>query len=164
MRHLALPWDAAGSPQQNGALASSIGHDAHNIIVVGTNDDDMAMAVNRLIALQGGFVVVAGGSVLGELALPIAGLMSDQPAEAVESRLRTLRTTVRRLGCTLDEPFVQMAFLPLSMNSAPQDHRLRADRRRSPSGNLARRRGPDDSAWTVIGCKARVPVAINSSR
>jgi adenine deaminase len=98
-----------------GAIASSIGHDAHNIIVVGLDDADMALAVNRLIELQGGFVAVRGGAVLGELALPVAGLMSDQPAETVEAGLRSLRASVRDLGCHLAEPFVQMAFLPLSV-------------------------------------------------
>jgi adenine deaminase len=98
-----------------GAIASSIGHDAHNIIVVGHDDADMALAVNRLIQLQGGFVAVRGGAVLGELALPVAGLMSDRPAEEVEAGLRSLRASVRELGCQLAEPFVQMAFLPLSV-------------------------------------------------
>ena len=98
-----------------GAIASSIGHDAHNIIVVGLDDADMALAVNRLITLQGGFVAVRDGAVLGELALPIAGLMSDRPAEEVEASLRALRAAVRDMGCHLSEPFVQMAFLPLSV-------------------------------------------------
>ncbi len=99
----------------DGAIASSIGHDAHNVIVVGSNDADMAMAVNRLIELQGGFVAVQDGAVREELALPIAGLMSDRPAEEVEQRLRALRTVLRDMGCQLEEPFVQLAFLPLSM-------------------------------------------------
>jgi adenine deaminase len=98
-----------------GAIASSIGHDAHNIIVVGHDDADMALAVNRLIALQGGFVATRDGAVLGELALPIAGLMSDRSAEEVEASLRSLRAAVREMGCRLSEPFVQMAFLPLSV-------------------------------------------------
>jgi adenine deaminase len=98
-----------------GAIASSIGHDAHNIITVGSNDADMAVAVNRLIELQGGFVAVRDGRVLEDLALPIAGLMSDRPAEEVEQRLRILRDTLRTMGCRLEEPFVQLAFLPLSM-------------------------------------------------
>ena len=98
-----------------GAIASSIGHDAHNIITVGSNDADMALAVNRLIELQGGFVAVQDGVVLADLALPIAGLMSDRPAEEVEHRLRILRDRLRDMGCRLDEPFVQLAFLPLSM-------------------------------------------------
>ena len=98
-----------------GAIASSIGHDAHNIIVAGMNDDDMAVAVNRLIEMQGGFVAVSDGQVRADLALPIAGLMSDQPAGIVESKLRHLRAAVGALGCHLAEPFVQMAFLPLSV-------------------------------------------------
>lgn len=98
-----------------GAIASSIGHDAHNIIVVGANDADMAVAVNRLIALQGGFVAARDGEVQAELALPLAGLMSDRPADEVEQTLRTLRAAVWNMGCRLEEPFVQMAFLPLSM-------------------------------------------------
>jgi len=99
----------------HGAIASSIGHDAHNIITVGDNDADMALAVNRLIELQGGFVAAQDGAVLADLALPIAGLMSDRPAEEVEQALRILRDHLRAMGCLLDEPFVQLAFLPLSM-------------------------------------------------
>jgi adenine deaminase len=100
---------------RGGAIASSIGHDAHNIIVIGLTDADMAVAVNRLISLQGGFVAVCDGTVRGELALPVAGLMSDLPAADVEAALRALRQEVRGMGCTLAEPFVQMAFLPLSV-------------------------------------------------
>jgi adenine deaminase len=100
---------------QAGAIASSIGHDAHNIIVVGQSDADMAVAVNRLIDLQGGFVAVRDGQLLADLPLPVAGLMSDRPAGEVEAMLRRLRACVRTLGCMLDEPFVQMAFLPLSV-------------------------------------------------
>jgi len=99
----------------HGAIASSIGHDAHNIITVGDNDADMALAVNRLIDLQGGFVAARDGAVVADLALPIAGLMSDRPAEEVEQALRILRDHLRAMGCLLDEPFVQLAFLPLSM-------------------------------------------------
>jgi adenine deaminase len=98
-----------------GAIASSVGHDAHNIIVVGQSDADMAVAVNRLVALQGGFVAARDAEVLAELPLPVAGLMSDRSAGEVEALLRALRACVRALGCTLDEPFVQMAFLPLSV-------------------------------------------------
>ena len=99
---------------RRGALASSVGHDSHNVCVVGATDDDMALAVNRLIELQGGFVAVKDGAVLAELPLPLAGLMSDLPFEAVEARLRALRAAVREdMGCPLDEPFLQLAFLPL---------------------------------------------------
>jgi adenine deaminase len=98
---------------REGALASSVGHDSHNLCVVGASDADMAVAVNRLIELQGGFVAVRDGRVLGELALPVAGLMSDQDFETVEKGLRALRASVRAMGCALPEPFLQLAFLPL---------------------------------------------------
>ncbi len=96
-----------------GALASSVGHDSHNICVVGASDADMAIAVNRLIDLGGGFAAIRDGQVLAELPLPIAGLMSDRPFEEVEAGLRRLREAVRSMGCALSEPFLQLAFLPL---------------------------------------------------
>jgi len=102
-----------GFGPMHGALGSTIGHDCHNIIVVGDRDDDMALAANRLIELQGGIVAVAGGRVLAELALPIAGLMSDRPLAEVEPKLRHLRTVTHEMGCALAEPFLQLAFLPL---------------------------------------------------
>jgi adenine deaminase len=98
---------------RGGALASSVGHDSHNICVLGDSDPDMAVAANRLIALGGGFVAVSGGEVRAELALPIAGLMSDQPFETVTQKLELLRAAVSGMGCVLDEPFVQLAFLAL---------------------------------------------------
>ena len=98
---------------RRGALASSVGHDSHNICVVGAGDDDMAAAVNRLLALGGGLVAVEAGRVLAELALPFAGLMSLAPFETVRQDLTTLRTAVRAMGCLLPEPFLQLAFLPL---------------------------------------------------
>ena len=98
---------------QDGALVSSIGHDSHNVCVVGANDEDMAVAVNRLIELGGGFVAARGGHVLAELALPFAGLMSLDPFEVVRGRLDILRDAVRAMGCPLAEPFLQLAFLPL---------------------------------------------------
>lgn len=98
---------------QNGALASSVGHDSHNITVLGMNDADMAVAANRLIELQGGFVVVADGCILADFALPIAGLMSELPHEQVHTGLIPLRKAAASLGCRLPEPFLQIAFLPL---------------------------------------------------
>lgn len=98
---------------ERGAIASSIGHDSHNVCVIGCNDADMAVAVNRLIELKGGFAAAADGKVIAELALPVAGLMSDRPFEEVEQGLRRLREAARALGTTLHEPFLQMAFLPL---------------------------------------------------
>lgn len=96
-----------------GALASSVGHDSHNVCVVGADDGDMAVAVNRLIELGGGFVAVADGQVLGEIALPMAGLMSLKPFAAVREDLIAMRPVVASLGCRLAEPFLQLAFLPL---------------------------------------------------
>jgi adenine deaminase len=98
---------------QRGAIASSVGHDSHNLTVVGADDADMAAAVNRLIDIEGGFVVVENGQVLAELALPIAGLMSQEDAPAVLRKLQALRQAAARIGCTLPEPFLQVAFLPL---------------------------------------------------
>jgi adenine deaminase len=98
---------------KRGAIASSIGHDSHNITVVGANDADMALAANRLGELQGGFAVVAGGKVLAELALPVAGLMSLLDFEGVREKLIPLRAAAKCLGVVLAEPFLQVAFLPL---------------------------------------------------
>lgn len=98
---------------QRGALASSVGHDSHNLCVVGSNDADMAAAVNRLIELGGGFAIVVDGQVQAELPLPVAGLMSLEPYEIVREQLLTLRGAVRGLGCPLPEPFLQLAFLAL---------------------------------------------------
>ncbi|WP_374652798.1 adenine deaminase [Dongia sp.] len=96
-----------------GAIASSIGHDSHNICVVGAADADMALAVNRLIDLGGGFVLAANGKVLADMPLPLAGLMSDRDFRSVAHEIKALRSAVRDLGCPLAEPFLQMAFLPL---------------------------------------------------
>ena len=98
---------------KRGAIASTVCHDHHNIAVVGANPDDMAFAVTRLGQIEGGFVVAEGGRVLAELALPIAGLMSLEPFEAVRDSLIALRAAARSLGVTLEEPFLQLAFLCL---------------------------------------------------
>jgi adenine deaminase len=98
---------------RQGALASSVGHDSHNLCVVGANDEDMAVGINRLIALGGGFVAVQAGRILAELPLPFAGLMSLQPFDAVRQDLYTLRAATQAMGCLLPEPFLQLAFLAL---------------------------------------------------
>jgi adenine deaminase len=98
---------------KTGAIASSVGHDSHNITVVGVSDDDMALAVNRIRQLRGGFVVAQDGKITAELALPIAGLMSLEPFEAVAHQLHVLRDAARALGCVLPEPFLQVSFLAL---------------------------------------------------
>lgn len=98
---------------KRGAIASSVGHDSHNITVVGASDEDMAVAVNRLIELGGGFVTADGGAVTAELALPIAGLMSLKSFEDVAHDLHVLREAAKALDCVLPEPFLQVAFLAL---------------------------------------------------
>ena len=98
---------------QRGAIASTVCHDHHNIAVVGADYADMALAANRLGQIEGGFVVVEGGRILAELALPLAGLMSLEPFEVVRDALVALRCAARTLGVTLEEPFLQLAFLCL---------------------------------------------------
>ena len=98
---------------KRGAIASSIGHDSHNITVVGASDEDIALAVNRIRELKGGFAVADNGRITAELALPVAGLMSDRPFEEVAGKLHKLRDAARAIGCTLPEPFLQVAFLAL---------------------------------------------------
>lgn len=96
-----------------GAIASTVCHDHHNIVCVGVDYADMAVAVNRLGEIEGGFVVVENGRVLEELALPMAGLMSLERFEVVRDRLVDLRAAAKSLGVSLQEPFLQLAFLAL---------------------------------------------------
>jgi adenine deaminase len=98
---------------KRGAIAASVGHDSHNITVCGVDDADMAVAVDRMSEIEGGFVVVEGGRVLAELPLASAGLMSPSTHETVHDQLIPLRAAAKGLGVTLTEPFLQMAFLPL---------------------------------------------------
>ncbi|MEZ7814044.1 MAG: adenine deaminase [Paracoccaceae bacterium] len=98
---------------KRGAIASTVCHDHHNIAIVGVDDADMALAATHLAEIEGGFVVVAGGHVLAELALPVAGLMSLEPFEHVEKAMRQLRAAAQVLGVALHEPFLQLAFLAL---------------------------------------------------
>jgi len=98
---------------KRGALASSVAHDSHNIVVVGASDEDMVRAVERVVELSGGQVVVADGKVHAELALPIAGLMSMLSIEDAQSKVEELKREASRLGCILEEPFMAMSFLAL---------------------------------------------------
>jgi len=102
-----------GFGMKQGAIASSVGHDSHNLCVVGVDEASMAAAANRLIEIGGGFAVADAGAVVAELALPIAGLMSDQPFETVRQDLEALRAAAKGLGVVLAEPFLQVAFLTL---------------------------------------------------
>ncbi len=98
---------------QRGAIAGTVCHDHHNIAAVGVDYSDMALAANRLGQIEGGFVVACDGEILAELPLPVAGLMSLDPFESVRDQLVHLRAAAHSLGVTLEEPFLQLAFLAL---------------------------------------------------
>lgn len=98
---------------KRGAMASTVAHDAHNLLVIGTNDEDMALAVKTLTDCEGGQCVVADGEVIGLVELPIAGLMSDMDAEAMSEKVRQLEEAWKQIGCAVPSPFMVMAFIPL---------------------------------------------------
>jgi adenine deaminase len=100
---------------QRGAFASTFSHDAHNIVAVGVDDHDMSRAVQRLVELGGGIVVVADRGVKAELPLPVAGLLSDAPLGEVVERSEACVRAAADLGCTIEAPFQTMAFLALSV-------------------------------------------------
>jgi adenine deaminase len=98
-----------------GAFASTVAHDAHNVVVVGVDDASMLACAARLQELGGGIVVADGGSVRGELALPVAGLLSDRPAEEVVERLEELQALLADQGVRTVAPFMTLSFLALSV-------------------------------------------------
>jgi adenine deaminase len=100
---------------RRGALATTVAHDAHNIVVVGVDDRDMVLAAGRLGEIGGGIVVCRHGDVLEELPLPVAGLMSDQPAERVVERLDAIGWVLGEAGVTLSSPLMALSFLALSV-------------------------------------------------
>ncbi|MDR3586962.1 MAG: adenine deaminase [Desulfosporosinus sp.] len=102
-----------GFQLKEGALATSMSHDHHNIVCVGTNDEDMACAVNAIYKLQGGMVVVKKGQVVGAMELPIGGLMSEKPAGIVLKELEEVNASARQLGCHLPSPFMTLCFISL---------------------------------------------------
>lgn len=102
-----------GFELKRGALASSVAHDSHNIIVVGTNDQDMMTAAVQIVKMQGGLVVAADGQVLATVPLPIAGLMSDRSAWEVRAEMEGAEEAARDIGCILPTPFMAMSFLAL---------------------------------------------------
>jgi adenine deaminase len=97
-----------------GALASTVAHDAHNVVVVGVTDGDILMAIDELARLQGGQVAVANGRVQARLGLPIAGLVSDRPLAEVIKGIGDLNVAARAMGCELPAPFMTLSFLSLS--------------------------------------------------
>lgn len=102
-----------GFELKKGALAYSMSHDHHNIVVVGTNDEDMALAVNEVARLNGGLSVTCGGKILNSMELPIGGLMSEKPAEEVMAQLDILNADAKALGCGMDAPFMSLSFISL---------------------------------------------------
>ena len=98
---------------RHGAIASSVAHDSHNIVVIGENDDDMAQAVQGIVEMHGGLIAAKEGKTLASLPLPIGGLMSDQSIAEVRNGLNRLHQTVKAMGGKLEEPFMALSFLAL---------------------------------------------------
>lgn len=98
---------------RRGAIAGSVAHDSHNIVALGTNDADMLAAVQGVLRMGGGLTAVADGQALESVALPIGGLMSNQPLEAVAGQLDRLLAATHALGSTLHDPFMSLSFLAL---------------------------------------------------
>ncbi len=98
---------------RRGALASSVSHDSHQIVVIGRDPTEMFSAVRAVEALKGGLVVVSGREVTAQLPLPIAGLMSDQPLRTVLEQKDRLLKAAAALGCQADNPFMALSFLAL---------------------------------------------------
>jgi adenine deaminase len=103
-----------GFKLKRGALGSTVAHDAHNLVVVGTNDADILQVIRELKILQGGQVAVADGKVTAALGLPVAGLVSDKPLAEVMRRIAALNSAAQALGCDLEAPFMTLSFLSLS--------------------------------------------------
>ncbi|MCP3027996.1 adenine deaminase [Halobacillus sp. A5] len=98
---------------QRGAVASTVAHDSHNLLVMGVDKTDMAVAANRLAELGGGMIVVNNGKVLAEVPLPIAGLMSDQPLNIVNTQVKALDQAWKELGCRMNAPFMTFSLIAL---------------------------------------------------
>ena len=97
-----------------GAIASSVSHDSHNIIVIGDNDQDMALAVQELIRVQGGYTIVADHKVWETLPLPVMGLMSDAGYETIENTLRHMKEKAHQMGIPMGfDPFITLSFMAL---------------------------------------------------
>lgn len=103
-----------GFKLKHGALGSTVAHDAHNVVVVGTNDADILRVIQELEKLRGGQVAVADGKIMASLALPVAGLVSDRPLSEVMRRIDQLNSAAHAMGCKLDAPFMTLSFLSLS--------------------------------------------------
>ncbi len=104
-----------GLGMKRGAIASSVSHDSHNIVVAGVNDEDMLEAVIEICRMKGGLAVVDGRKVLAKVPLPVAGLMSEEPMTTVRDELENLEKAARSLGITIDEPFMAISFITLAV-------------------------------------------------
>ncbi|TMG14831.1 MAG: adenine deaminase [Chloroflexi bacterium] len=100
---------------KRGAFASTVAHDAHNIVALGVDDGDMATCAMRLAVIGGGIVIADGGRVVEELPLPVAGLMSDRPLADVYERLKSMERRLQEMGVTMESPFMTLSFLALSV-------------------------------------------------
>ena len=97
---------------KDGAFASSVAHDSHNIICIGTNDEDIVLAVNEIIRIKGGLAVSVSGKT-ESLPLPVAGIMSDEPVSVIARKYEALSSLVKSLGCSLSAPFMTLSFMAL---------------------------------------------------
>ena len=97
---------------QKGALATSMAHDSHNIVVVGVNPNDMAIAISQIHKMGGGMVVV-DEKVKAYLPLPVGGIVSDKPGPEVSPMIETLKQEAAKIGCVLNEPFITLSFMSL---------------------------------------------------
>ncbi len=98
---------------KSGAIAISVGHDHHNVTVVGSDAEDMALAVKRIGELQGGLVFADGGKIVAEIALPVCGLLADEDGDAVAEKLRSLIAEMAKRGCTVPSPNITLSFITL---------------------------------------------------
>ncbi len=101
-----------GFALKEGAIGQSVAHDAHNVILIGTNFEDMALCANKIRELHGG-IVIGKNKVIDYLHLPFAGILSIKSAYDVDKKLKELHSIVKKMGCRLDAPFIQMSFLSL---------------------------------------------------
>lgn len=104
---------AHGFKLKQGAVASTVAHDSHNLLVMGTNPEDMAFAANELAKIGGGMIVVENGQILAKVRMPIAGLMSDQPLETVVKEVKQLEMAWEAIGCPIHAPFMTFSLIAL---------------------------------------------------
>ncbi|MCK5544678.1 MAG: adenine deaminase, partial [Desulfobulbaceae bacterium] len=103
----------SGIGLKRGAMAGTVAHDSHNLIIAGENDNDMMCAGRAVAEMGGGLAAAVDGKVIGRVPLPVAGLMSADPLEIVCNQMEELLSAVRGLGCRLEKPFMQLSFLAL---------------------------------------------------